>query len=111
MSDKITLEEFRKRDNERIERLKEAILEAVVEQEALFELHPSYGEECDCGSDHDPNKHLAHQGIITEFMVMVAYTAFDEDGDQNTCYACIQDADRPEYAKLGLVEKVSRLFL
>lgn len=111
MSESITIEEFRKRDNDRIDRIKDILMEAVVDQEALFELHPNYGAACDCGSGHDENKHLANQGIITEFLVMIAYTAFDDNGDQQTCYACIQDADRPEYAKLGLVEKINRLFL
>ena len=116
MSESITIEEFHKRDNDRIDRIKDILMEAVVDQEALFELHPNYGAACDCGSDHDENKHLAHKhlahkGILTEFLVMVAYTSYDDDGDQNTCYALIQDNDRPEYAKLGLVEKINRLFL
>lgn len=104
----LTLEEYNNKQRKITEELQDFIMKSVQAQEALFKEHPDFGK-CDCGDQHEELH--ADRGVLTEFLVFAAYTAFGENGEKCDGLALLQDYDRPKYAKLGLVEEVNREYL
>ena len=99
--DRAAVEAWRAEYDALTEDFKSSLMEHIAKQEDLFGRYP-----CD-DPDHEEAKHyhLAHQGLVMDFAVFVAYVAYDKDGDQVTCYSTVQDDSRPHYTKLGLIEK------
>lgn len=85
------------------EEAKDFLIKHIAKQEKLIERFPG----CDCGEDHSDlyEHHLADQGLIMDFVMMAAYIAYNDDGEEITGYSVVQDDSRPHYTKIGLVDK------